>query len=283
MRLGLTDLEAGYAVEPAPRPRRRPAARDATRSATRAACRSSGSRSTTPRRCPARLPGRAIALGAASERSWLIRAPADAPRPLPRSSRCTSGPATRSASSRPPATVGQGVDRDRLPARRAAARVAAAGRQPRGQPRLARANAPDDAAAMSVRPYAPGDSMNRIQWKATARHGEIQVKEFDLEQTADALDLPGPRSAAIADRSRRRVHDRGRRARGRLVADKAIGENRAVGHHASTPRRTAVAAGGPRRTPAPEDHAAARGGRGRRQHAAGRDAGQRRSAGCAAG
>src|SRR5207249_7340094 len=44
----------------------------------------------------------------------------------------------------------------------------------------------------TVRPWAPGDSMNRIHWKTTARHGEIQVKEFDLEQTADAwifLDL----------------------------------------------------------------------------------------------
>ena len=38
----------------------------------------------------------------------------------------------------------------------------------------------------TVRPYAPGDSMNRIHWPTTARLGEIQVKEFDLEQTADA-------------------------------------------------------------------------------------------------
>ena len=46
--------------------------------------------------------------------------------------------------------------------------------------------------ATTVRPYAPGDSMNRIHWRTTARLGEIQVKEFDLEQTADAwifLDL----------------------------------------------------------------------------------------------
>ena len=38
----------------------------------------------------------------------------------------------------------------------------------------------------------PGDSMNRIHWRSTARYGDIQVKEFDLEQTADAwiiLDL----------------------------------------------------------------------------------------------
>ena len=62
--------------------------------------------------------------------------------------------------------------------------------------------------ATTVRPYAPGDSMNRIHWKTTARHGEIQVKEFDLEQTADAwifLDLQrgiGRRAAATSRRPR---------------------------------------------------------------------------------
>lgn len=39
--------------------------------------------------------------------------------------------------------------------------------------------------ATSIRPYAPGDSYNRIHWRSTARQGELQVKEFDLEQTAD--------------------------------------------------------------------------------------------------
>ena len=55
--------------------------------------------------------------------------------------------------------------------------------------------------ATTVRPYAPGDSMNRIHWKSTARHNEIQVKEFDLEQTADAwivIDL----QRSVADRAR---------------------------------------------------------------------------------
>ena len=44
----------------------------------------------------------------------------------------------------------------------------------------------------SIRPYAPGDAFNRIHWKITARPGDLQVKEFDLEQTADVwlfLDL----------------------------------------------------------------------------------------------
>ena len=67
--------------------------------------------------------------------------------------------------------------------------------------------------ATTVRPYAPGDAMNRIHWQSTARHGEIQVKEFDLEQTADAwifLDL----ERGDPGRPRRRVDDRGRRPRG---------------------------------------------------------------------
>ncbi|MGH2429379.1 MAG: DUF58 domain-containing protein [Candidatus Limnocylindria bacterium] len=37
----------------------------------------------------------------------------------------------------------------------------------------------------SVRPYVHGDAINRIHWLSSARHGELQVKEFDFEQAAD--------------------------------------------------------------------------------------------------
>lgn len=37
----------------------------------------------------------------------------------------------------------------------------------------------------SVRPYVHGDAINRIHWLSSARHGELLVKEFDLEQAAD--------------------------------------------------------------------------------------------------
>jgi uncharacterized protein (DUF58 family) len=37
----------------------------------------------------------------------------------------------------------------------------------------------------TVRPYVYGDAFNRIHWLSTARHGELQVKEFDLEAAAD--------------------------------------------------------------------------------------------------
>jgi uncharacterized protein (DUF58 family) len=43
-----------------------------------------------------------------------------------------------------------------------------------------------------IRPYTHGDAINRIHWLSSARHGELHVKEFDLEQAADlwmVLDL----------------------------------------------------------------------------------------------
>jgi uncharacterized protein (DUF58 family) len=58
--------------------------------------------------------------------------------------------------------------------------------------------------ATSIRPYAPGDPYNRIHWKYTARHGNLQVKEFDLEQTADVwifLDLQRSVHAGDGDES----------------------------------------------------------------------------------
>ena len=82
--------------------------------------------------------------------------------------------------------------------------------------------------ATSVRPYAPGDAMNRIHWKTTARHGEIQVKEFDLEQTADAwiiLDLQRGIQTGRGDESTVEAAIRAAAS----IADKALQENRAVG------------------------------------------------------
>jgi uncharacterized protein (DUF58 family) len=43
-----------------------------------------------------------------------------------------------------------------------------------------------------VRPYEPGDSYNRIHWPATARTGELMVKQFELDPSSDiwiVLDL----------------------------------------------------------------------------------------------
>jgi uncharacterized protein (DUF58 family) len=82
--------------------------------------------------------------------------------------------------------------------------------------------------ATTVRPWAPGDSFNRIHWRTTARHGEIQVKEFDLEQTADAwifLDLDAKVQAGEGDESTLEVGVRAAAS----IADRALVENRAVG------------------------------------------------------
>lgn len=46
--------------------------------------------------------------------------------------------------------------------------------------------------AAGVRDYFPGDAFNRIAWRATARTGQVMVKEFELDPTADlwiVLDL----------------------------------------------------------------------------------------------
>ncbi len=43
-----------------------------------------------------------------------------------------------------------------------------------------------------MRDYQPGDSFNRISWRASARTGRMMVKEFELDPTADVwvvLDL----------------------------------------------------------------------------------------------
>jgi len=48
--------------------------------------------------------------------------------------------------------------------------------------------------ASGVRQYLPGDSYNRIAWSATARTGQLMVKEFELDPTADVwlvVDLEG--------------------------------------------------------------------------------------------
>ena len=39
--------------------------------------------------------------------------------------------------------------------------------------------------ASSVREYVPGDSMNRIHWRTTARTGNLMVKEFELDPLVD--------------------------------------------------------------------------------------------------
>ena len=44
----------------------------------------------------------------------------------------------------------------------------------------------------TIRDYVAGDSLNKVSWKTTARHGKLMVKEFELDPVADVwlvLDL----------------------------------------------------------------------------------------------
>ncbi|MGD0861623.1 MAG: DUF58 domain-containing protein [Candidatus Limnocylindrales bacterium] len=100
--------------------------------------------------------------------------------------------------------------------------------------------------ATTVRPYAPGDSFNRIHWRSTAKLGEIQVKEFDLEQTADVwlfADLDAEVQAGEGDIST--VEESLRVTAS--IAHYAILENRAVGLTTSGHRLVSIPADrGPR-------------------------------------
>lgn len=225
-RLGLTDLEAGYAVSQL-------SGHVGDRLKVTYTVRNT-SRVPKPwleihnaTSLPAGLPGRALALGPRTERSWLVRTPLTRRghfRIEPLQIR-TGDPFGLFESS---ASVGAGVTAvvypriDALPLwRLPAANIDGS----RATPERTLQTSP---LATTVRPWAPGDAFNRIHWKSTARHGEIQVKEFELEQTADAwivLDLERGPQRGSGDESTVEVAVRAAAS----IADKAIRENRSVG------------------------------------------------------
>jgi uncharacterized protein (DUF58 family) len=226
VRLGLTDLEAGYAVSQLH-------GHVGDRMRVTYTLRN-GSRLPklwlevhNPTTLPGALPGRAITLGGRSERSWLIRVP------LSRRGHFRIEPLHIRTGDpfgffEAAATVGQGVSvivyprLEPIPSWRLPSAILEGSH---ASPERTLQTTP---LATSVRPYAPGDAMNRIHWKTTARHGELQVKEFDLEQTADAwiiLDLQRGISGGRGDESTTEAAIRVAAA----VSDKAIAENRAVG------------------------------------------------------
>jgi uncharacterized protein (DUF58 family) len=225
-RLGLADLEAGYAVNQlsghvGDRIRVTYTLRNTSRIPK------PWLEIHNPTSLPAGLPGRAISLGGRTERSWLIRTPLTRRghfRIEPLQIR-TGDPFGFFESS---ASVGSGINVTvyprlepiplwRLPAANLDGSHAMRERTLQATP-----------LATTVRPWAPGDAFNRIHWKSTARHGDIQVKEFDLEQTADCwivLDLERSIQHGSGDESSVEVAVRVAAA----VADKALVENRAVG------------------------------------------------------
>jgi len=180
-----------------------------------------------PTTLPGGLPGRAITLGSRSERSWLVRAP------LVRRGHFRIEPLQIRTGDpfgffEASASVGQGIALvvyprvEKLPLWR----LPAAGIE--GSHAAPERTLQATPLATTVRPYAPGDAFNRIHWRSTARHGEIQVKEFELEQTADAwifLDLERSAQAGRGEDSTVEVAVRIAAS----VADKALLENRSVG------------------------------------------------------
>jgi uncharacterized protein (DUF58 family) len=88
----------------------------------------------------------------------------------------------------------------------------------------------------SIRPYVYGDAINRIHWLSSVRHGELHVKEFDLEQTADmwmVLDLDRAAHAGSGEGSSVETAV----SAAASIAVQTLSENRAVGLTVSSRRQ----------------------------------------------
>ncbi len=224
-RFGLTDLEAGYAVSQL----------QAHVGEILRATYTLRSTSRLPKlwlevhnpsTLPVPIPGRAISLGPNGERSWIAKVPLNRRghfRVDPLQIR-TGDPFGFFEAS---ATVGHGLTLVVYPRLEPIPRwrlQAVSLEGSRSTPVRTQQTTP---LATSVRPYAPGDAFNRIHWPSTARTGDIQVKEFDLEQTADVwivLDLHRQVQLGAGDDSTVEVGVRAAAA----IAERAIEENRAV-------------------------------------------------------
>lgn len=55
----------------------------------------------------------------------------------------------------------------------------------------------------TVREYAPGDGFNRIHWRSTARTGQLMVKEFELDPSADVYIVLDMQERAVVRDTRR--------------------------------------------------------------------------------
>jgi uncharacterized protein (DUF58 family) len=224
-RFGLTDLEAGYAV-------------NQLQAHVGEVLRATYTlRSTSripklwlevhnPSTLPVPLPGRVISLGPEGERSWIAKVPLGRRghfRVDPLQIR-TGDPFGFFEAS---ATVGHGLTLVVYPRLEPIPRWRLQAVSLEGSRSTPVRTLQTTPLATSVRPYAPGDAFNRIHWPSTARTGDIQVKEFDLEQTADVwivLDLHRATQVGSGDDSTVEVGVRVAAA----IAERAIEENRAV-------------------------------------------------------
>ena len=227
VRLGLSDLEAGYAVSQlnghvGDRMRVTYTLRNTNRLPK------PWLEIHNPTTLPGGLPGRAITLSGNAERSWLIRVP------LARRGHFRIEPLHIRTGDpfgffEASATVGQGVSVIVYPRVEALPMWRLPSASLEGSHASRERTLQTTPLATTVRPYAPGDSMNRIHWRSTARHGEIQVKEFDLEQTADAWIILDLQRSIQTGRGEESTAEAAIRAAA-SIADRAVrAENRAVG------------------------------------------------------
>lgn len=92
----------------------------------------------------------------------------------------------------------------------------------------------------SVRPYTPGDAFNRIHWRSSARHQELQVKEFDIEPSADLwLFADLDRSAHVGSGEQATIETTVEAAA--ALAIHALSDGRGVGMEAVGLRRAVIA------------------------------------------
>ena len=229
-RFGLADLEAGYVLD-----RLHAQAGDVLRANYTV-------RNTSrlpklwlevhnPTTLPLGLPGQAISIGPRGERSWSVRVPLTRrghfqvdpmalrtgdPLGLFESNAAVGGYSTVIVYPRVEALPGW-----RMPPAFVEGSHAERVRTPHTTPSVT-----------SVRDYLPGDAYNRIHWKTSARTGELVVKEFELEQTADVwifLDLQTSTHTGAGDES---TLEYGIRVAASIAA-RALVENRKVALNAS--------------------------------------------------
>lgn len=79
-----------------------------------------------------------------------------------------------------------------------------------------------------IRLYEKGDSLNRIHWKSTARHGKLMVKEFELERQGGAWVLLDMAKAAQWGEAPENTEEYGVTAAASIVAA-LLAEERSVG------------------------------------------------------
>jgi uncharacterized protein (DUF58 family) len=98
--------------------------------------------------------------------------------------------------------------------------------------------------AAGVRAYAPGDSLNRVHWRTTARLDTLMVKTFDLEPSGDLWIVLDMDAAVQAGEGEESTEEYGVILASSL-ADRLLRQNRAVG-------LVAYGTTGPRDAPGPE-------------------------------